>query len=82
MPHNLFMNTSKILRKKFYQLHVTHISIASEYLLFKFDELYISKGVFPIPYTISYTIVCGVSQFNPYNKGEINNSIIAIISTT
>ena len=37
---------------------------------------------FPIPYTISYTVVCCVSQFNPYNKDENNKSIISIIYTT
>ena len=61
---------------------MTHISIAPEYLLLKFDELYISEGVFPNPYIISYTVVRGVSKFNPNNKDENNNSIISIIYTT
>ena len=33
-------------------------------------------------YIISYTVVCGESQLNPYNKDENNNSIIPIISTS
>ena len=40
----------------------TCIYIAPAYLLFKYDEFYISKGAFSIPFTISYTVVCGVSQ--------------------
>ena len=56
--------------------------LAPAHLLFKFDAFFISKGVFPIPYTIAYTVVRGVFQFNPHNKDENNNSIISIISTT
>ena len=41
-------------------------NIAKAHLFFKFDEFYISKGVLPIPYRISYTAVCSVSQFYPY----------------
>ena len=54
------------------------IYIAQAYLLFKIDEFDISKGAL----LISYTVVCGVSQFNLYNKVENNYSIISIISNT
>ena len=56
----------------------TCIYIAQVYLLFKIDEFYISKGAL----LISYTVVCGVSQFNLYNKIENNNFIISTISNT
>ena len=61
----------KIIKKIY---NFDHLSYRERLLTFLF--------LLPIPYTISYTVVCGVSQLNPYNKDENNNSIISIISTT
>ena len=60
----------------------TCINKAPVHLLFKFDEFYISKGVLLIFYTISYTVVCGVSQFYPYNKDDNNTRAIWKVRST
>ena len=73
----LFHEHKYISKKEILLATRTCINIAPAHLLFKFDEFYISKGVLLIPYTISYTVVCGVSQFYPYNKDDNNNSIIS-----
>ena len=62
MPHNFFMNASTILRIFFLLATCACIYIAPAYVLFKFDEFYISNGALSITFTISYTVVCGVSQ--------------------
>ena len=61
-----------LLKRKIFLLATyTCINKAQAHLLFNFYEFYTSEGVLPIPYRISHTVVCGVSQFNPYNKDDI-----------
>ena len=59
MPGNFFHEHKYNSKKEYFLATCTCMNIAPAYLLFKFDEFYISKGVLPIPYTISYTVVCG-----------------------
>ena len=61
MPH-IFHERQYNFKKEILQASCTCIYIAPVCLLFKFDEFYTSKLALSIPFTISYIVVCGVSQ--------------------
>ena len=62
MPHIFFHERQYNSKKVILLATCTCIYIAPACLFFKFDEFYTSKLALSIPFTISYTVVCGVSQ--------------------
>ena len=73
MPHNFFHERKYNSTKEILLATCTCIYIAPTYLLFKFDEFYISKGAFFRFLSQFLTQLCEVYL----NKEENNNSIIS-----